>query len=257
MRRLVLTMGGFETGWSRHNDEGVFRDYEAEANRLIESAKQWDLETIKFDNDYILNSPYYPAHKNILDRLSFGFCFRIIEIYETIKTLKENDTILFLDSNHILAKDPSIYFDIASEHGVYIHDHLYTYYPNKDWTTRDTFVGMGCDEERYWNAPQCQGNVFAVSKNEYTMKFLEDWLNYALDEKIMFGEGKHLNFPSFKTHRHDQSIYSILREKYNFSYINRAQNVWLEFVAFEMPMLQTDNKTRNEWRKEQDRLDNK
>jgi len=260
MKRLLLTMGGKEQGFSRHNSEGLFRNYNAEADRLIDSGKSWDLECIKFDNSFILNSKYYPEHKDVLDKVSFGFAFRIIEIYETIQTLNEGDSILFLDSNHVITKDPSIYYDIAGKHGVFIHDHIWVYYPNKDWTRRDTFINMDCDSEKFWNAPQCQGNVFCVSKNDYTMKFLKDWLDCALNPKIMFGEGKHSNFPTFKEHRHDQSIYSVLREKYGFPYVNRSQNVWLEYVAAEMPMIETTNeedRTMNLWRKEMDSEENK
>ena len=46
-------MGGFEQGHSRHNEEGVHRDYQLEAERLMESAKRFGFETKIYHMTYI------------------------------------------------------------------------------------------------------------------------------------------------------------------------------------------------------------
>ncbi len=248
-------MGGVEQGWSRHNDEGVFRDYELEADRLIKSAQKWGLTTIKYDNEFMLSRPYYIFHKDVMDRTSFGFTMKAIGFYETFKIMSEGDIAFFVDSNHIVDKDPSVFYDFAEKNEVFIHDHIWVQYKNKHWTRRDTFVNMGCDEERYWESLQMQCNIIGLKKTPKVSDFVEEYINCALTYNIMFGEGKYPNFEGFREHRHDQSIFSILREKYNFPYINRTQNVWAEFVIPEIDVINAVNPVNNNHRKEQDRKD--
>ena len=244
-------------GWSRHNDEGVFRDYEAEVDRLFESAKPWGLECIRFNNEFIYSLPYYKDHLDVLEEVSFGFAFRVICFYETMKKLEDGDVALFVDSNHVIQSDPTIFYDTARKYQFFVRDHIWVYYPQKDWTNRDMFVNMGCDEERFWNAPQIQGSIFGVMKNDFTDKFVKEWLDYSLRKEVMFGENRYENFPSFKTHRHDQSIMSMLVEKYHIPYVNRTKNVWMEFVIPELDGIRPERPVDNSSRKERDSRHNK
>ena len=250
-------MGGTEQGWSRHNDEGIFRDYEAEVKVLFESAKPWGLNCFKLDNDYIHNLPYYEHYRNVFDRVSFGFAFKAVGYYEMFKAMNFGDIAFFVDSNHLIQTDPTPFYMMADEHEAFVHDHIWTFYPNKDWTRRDTFVNMGCDDPVYWNAPQMQFNISGFKKTPKTQKFVDELFRYSTDYRVMFGENKYPNFPSLKEHRHDQSIYSILCAKYEFPYINRTQNVWAEYVIPETQGIIPTVRVDNTHRMEEDRKDNK
>jgi len=171
--------------------------------------------------------------------------------------INDGDIIIWADSNHIIDKDPQIFIDIAINYGMFCRNHIWVTYPQKDWCRRDTFVNMGCDSEYYWNSFQHQDNIFAVCKNETTMQFAEEWKNYCLDYKTMFGEGKYEDFPTLKHHRHNQAIFSILCHKYKFPYLNRTQNVWAEYVIPEIKEIVATNPVDNRHRMEQDRKDNK
>jgi hypothetical protein len=257
MEKYLITMGGSEVGWSRHNDEGVFRDYQKEAERLMESAKLCGFKTIIYDNDFILNLPYYEDHKDVLTKISFGFAFKAICLYETMKKVNDGDMVFFVDSNHVIEKNPQPFIDFAIRNGAFIQDHIWVKYYNKDWGRRDTFVNMGLDEERYWNSLQMQANIVGFCKNEKTMNFVTEWKDYSLDYKVMFGENKYPNFPSFREHRHDQEIYSLLVEKYSFPYFNRTENVWGEYVIPEKDGITPTNPVDNHHRMEEDRKDNR
>lgn len=257
MKKYVLTMGGEEQGFSRHNDEGVFRDYQKEAERLAESAKPFGFEPIIYNNDFIKNLPYYELHRDILDKVSFGFAYKAICLYETMKIIEDGDVILWADSNHVFAKDPSVFVDIAIQYGMFCRNHIWVYYPQKEWCRRDTFVNMGCDSQEYWDSFQHQDNIFAICKNEITMNFAKEWFDYCLDYKTMFGENKHENFPGFKHHRHNQAIFSILCHKYKFPYFDRTNNVWGEFVIPEIDGITPEVPVDNSYRAEADRKDNK
>ena len=253
MKAYLITMGGSEYGWSRHNDEGVFRDYQKEAERLMESAKPFGFETIIYNNEFIYNLPYYDEHKDVLTKTSFGFCHKSICLYETLKKVDDEDFVFFVDSNHIVREFPQKFLEMAFENGVFVRDHIWVKYLNKHWGRRDTFVNMGLDEEKYWNSLQMQANIVGYCKGEFSMKFAKEWVDCSLDYKIMFGENKYPNFEGFREHRHDQLIFSLLVAKYNIPYLNRTANVWNEYVIPEIDEITPEVIVDNSYRKEQDR----
>jgi hypothetical protein len=61
----------------------------------------------------------------------------------------------------------------------------------------------------------------------------------------------------FKEHRHEQSLYSILVEKYQLPYIDRTSCVEMEFIIPEIDMIRTNQTERNRYRMEEDRKENK
>jgi hypothetical protein len=258
MRKLLVTTGGTEVGWSRHNDEGVFRDYQAEAERLMNSAKPYGIDCIIYTNEYFYNSPYYKEHRDVMDKVSFGFTMKSIELYDTFKEMEYGDIVILTDSNHFVAQDPEIIYYIADQYDCFIYDHIWVKYKNKEFTRRDTFVNMGCDEERYWDSIHVQCNLWAFKKTPKTEDFAREYHEDALTYKIMFGEDKYPNFPEFRVHRHDQSIFSILREKYNFPYVIRekSENLWTEYVIPEVPVIKSENPVDNSHRKEEDSKEN-
>lgn len=80
---------------------------------------------------------------------------------------------------------------------------------NKLWTKRDAFVYMGCDSAKFWNHCQVQASFSVWQKNEKSVSFLEKWLYYCVDSKIvsdMPNTSGLPNFPQFIDHRHDQSV---------------------------------------------------
>ena len=255
MKKYLITMGGTELGWSRHNDEGIFRDYQKEAERLMESAKSFGFETIIYDNKFIENLPYYEYNKRVLRKTSFGFCHKAICLYETMNIMKDGDIVFFVDSNHIVQASPEIFITIAVNTGFFVRDHIWHIYPIKDWCRRDTLVNMGLDTERYWEAVQMQANIVGFCKNDLSMKFITEWKDSCLDYNIMFGNGIFENFPTFKEHRHDQIIFSLLVEKYNIPYLIREKNVWGENIMPEVDPISPDNPVDNRHRKNQDRGD--
>jgi hypothetical protein len=255
MRKILIAMGSEQFGWNRHNDENKFRDYQREAERLMASAKQWGFQTIIYDNAFIFNRPYYKNHKDVLDTSAFGFAFRPIIIYETMLTMNDGDVLMYLDSNHTIDLDPQPVIEYIQKTGTYFQNHIWQFFPQKMFTPRDTFVNMGCDEERYWESCHLQGNVMGFCKNDLIMKYVTEWKDSSLTYKILYGENKYPNFPEFKERRLDQSVFSILVEKYGFPYVNRTNNVFLEYMFAEKDFIQPEHPIDFSYRREQDERD--
>jgi hypothetical protein len=223
MRKYLVTMGGYEQGENRHNNLGIHRDYTAEAMRLFESASPYLFDCRLYDNDWIKNSEYYEPHKRVLSEPSFGWMFKPLCIYDVMKDCDDGDVVIWCDSNHIFISDPEPIIKIARMHQIFTHGHV-QYYLNNQWTHKDMFVRMGCDELRYWKSHHVQVNILAFLVNDFTRMFVKEWFDYAGDYETMI-ENKMENLPGFSEHRHEQSIFSILIKKYDVPYCDDPTDI--------------------------------
>lgn len=93
----------------------------------------------------------------------------------------------------------------------------YNHYFNKDWTKRDTFIAMDADEPRYWNANQIWSVLMGFKTNNQNLALLNEYLDFCelpiavTEEPNVFGKE---DLSGFVEHRWEQSIMSILVEKY-------------------------------------------
>lgn len=88
----------------------------------------------------------------------------------------------------------------------------------KQWTKKDAFILMDCDSELYADSPQSMGGFILIKKCKESIDFLYEFQKYCLDERIISDAPNALGFdnaPEFITHRHDQSVLSLLCKKYN------------------------------------------
>jgi hypothetical protein len=150
----------------------------------------------------------------VLDEPSFGWAFKPIVIFDALNMMDNEDFLLWVDSNDILINNPQALFDRAKMHNIYLHNHFPANYKNSQWTTKNMFVKMNADTEKYWNAPHIQVNIMAFCKTQLTMSFVSEWVSNAIDYDVIIRNDMQ-NLPNFIDHRHEQSICSILAEKYN------------------------------------------
>lgn len=87
----------------------------------------------------------------------------------------------------------------------------------KQWTKRDAFLLMDCDTPEYSDSCQILATYFVVKKCEESIRFLNDYMNYASDSRILSDDENVLGMPNYSEfieHRHDQSILSLLSKKH-------------------------------------------
>lgn len=221
MNKYITSFGGKEFGINRHLlSFGLHRNYTAEVERLFDSAKPYELLPLFYDDDWLLSKSQWANNNNaqkVFSCPSRGWAFKSCVILDALSKMNDGDYLLWVDSNDVLIANPQPIFEFCDQHNVYFHDHWPVYYKNSDWTNRDMFVGMSCDEVKYHNAPQIQVNIMGFKKNEFVISFVEEWAKYSTDYDVMI-KNEMLNYPGYREHRHEQSIVSILREKYNMPY---------------------------------------
>lgn len=75
---------------------------------------------------------------------------------------------------------------------------------------------MRLEGEQYFETRQISATFIALKKSEFTVKFVDEWLSYCEDKKIIEPiEDKSNQISGFIAHREDQSILSLLIKKYN------------------------------------------
>lgn len=89
---------------------------------------------------------------------------------------------------------------------------------HSNYTKRDCFVLMDCDDEKYWNSGQVYASALFCKKTSKTIEFLEEWQSYCKNYNVVTDApnvcGKE-NIGGFIDHRHDQSILTNLVIKYS------------------------------------------
>jgi len=178
---------------------------------------------IKYRVEHI-DSEFYNKNKHILD-LERGAGYWLWKPYFIKKTMiermNEDDILFYCDAGH------QFYNSI---------DHLIPLMENtkqkmlatntgqisKKFTKRDTFYYMNSDSEFHHNCDQIQATFILLKKNKFTLNFIDEWLEYSQDYRLITDSPNECglqNFDEFVDHRHDQSIFSILANKYGITSI--------------------------------------
>ena len=136
---------------------------------------------------------------------------------KVLTSLKDGDFLVYGDAGNIYySKDISKFIAFMKKESVNMLLREQSFV-EKVYTKRDTFIYMKCDTPQYAESHQIWAGAFIIRKSEQTMQFVNEWLNYATDARILTDIpntcGKD-NYDGFLTHRHDQSIFSLLCKKY-------------------------------------------
>lgn len=204
----------------------------SDENYLNEQERLKKLSINLFDNIIeknrldLIKTDFYIKNKKILDQKRGGgfWLWKPFFIYEELKKLKNDDIIIYIDCGDVFVDG---FYQYINEH-FKNNDFLLIegYFKNYQYTKKDCFVMMKCDSDYYWSSSQLEAGVCGFKKTEKTMKFLEEWLYFCLNENILTDLPnicglKNLN--GFIDHRHDQSILTNLCLKYNINQVSEIK----------------------------------
>ncbi len=190
--------------------------------RLNDSARKMGItEITSWDFEVLKQTGFYRDNIGILNQpKGIGYwLWKPFIILESMKNLNEGDIVIYSDCGIEITDRLDTLISICSDKQPVL---LFGNgnFTNSMWTKRDCFVLMECDNETYWKSPHCDAAFSMFRKSEQALQFLGEWLDYARDERILTDLentcGKK-NLPGFIEHRWDQSIMSLLAEKYRLS----------------------------------------
>ena len=158
------------------------------------------------DVDLLESELYEHAPEWMADNYGW-FAWKPYFILKTMEKLQEGDKVFFLDSldiyhpeifnyvDEVMGDDPCLLPLGNSRNG--------------DYTKKDCFVYMNCDDEDYWDSRQLEAGFTFWKVCKESKEILREWLEWCLDEKVggdMSGFSNLKEDEDFKECRHDQSI---------------------------------------------------
>jgi hypothetical protein len=157
-------------------------------------------------------------HKEIFNQKRGGgyWLWKPYIIKKTLQSLEWGDYLFYCDSGAFYINSINKLIDSLEENQL---DIMAFENPliEKQWTKEDCFILMQCVGNEYKNTNQRIATYILFKKTKNVMKFVDEYLNFCANNKIVTDEQSTLgtNDELFIDHRHDQSVFSLLTKKYN------------------------------------------
>jgi len=191
---------------------------QARQTKLFDSIQYFSVDNLRQD------ASFWSKHQQFIVNKRRGFGFWLWKSYiikKKMEQMKDGDILLYLDCGCEIDVKKKTNLETCFEQvkkdkivgtmcGNEKSGHL-----EKDWTKMDLILKLNANESKYVDTVQRQGgtNMFYVC-NE-TRKMIDEWyeissIYHLLDDSKSINK----NYPTFREHRHDQSIFSLLTKKY-------------------------------------------
>lgn len=167
-----------------------------------------------------IDSEFKKKNKDILSRKR-GNGYWLWKPYFILKTLKEKlnvgDYLIYTDACILYNNKAELLVDFLINKTAEMWVYKLSFFEQK-YTKRDAFILLGADLPFFSKTHQYNAAIQIYKKSIFSEKFLEEYLYYSQDKRIITDDPNTLLFPNIKgfiDNRHDQSILSILTKKYS------------------------------------------
>ena len=178
-----------------------------------ESAKKFNFDIIKPYTISNVDTEFLNKNKRIFDlgRGAGYWLWKFYIIVDSLNKMSDGDILFYCDSGKELMHDITPLIDIlhCSKQPIMPYEQLVQ---EKVWTKRDLFIYNNCDTPEYTDSNHYDSSTHLIIKNKETLEFYNTCLEQGCtgdlitDGPNIYGQS---DYPEFKEHRHDQSIYSI------------------------------------------------
>jgi len=191
-------------------------------------------QVISFSRKDIIGTEFYRSNKKILDmkKGSGYWLWKPYLILETLKKMDDEDVLIYCDSAVEVVGNVRPLVEICKKNkGIMLFRNYYKN-TNRKFTKRDCFVLMGADRQRYWDSMQITASYQLYMNTKENRDLISEWLEYCQDPRILTDIPNECGLEDFSilfAHRHDQSILSILAEKYHIELFRDPSQFGNEF----------------------------
>lgn len=180
-------------------------------------------------------SEEYRQKYGLVDR-SRGYGYWIWKSYITklhLDRIAENDILLYADAGcsfNLQGKERFIeYLNILRHSKKSNLAFQLAEYPEKAYTKGDLFKYFEVEKnDQIKNSGQLIATVFFIKKNTNSIKLINDWYTICHEHPNLINDtlSAFPNDDSFVDHRHDQSVFSILRKLHGCEILNSEFDFW-------------------------------
>lgn len=199
--------------------------------RFLKKIHSENFNILSYDREWLVSTDFYKDHQNLLDEEIGGgwWAWKPYVILDALSKVEENDFIIYCDCGDMISSNIKSYVEntLSDDEFCLL---LLGNNKNKDYTKRDCFILMGCDEDDYWNSNQLEAGVQVWKATEQSINIVSDWLKYCVNPQIIKNDPSTLGeeFSSFKDHRNDQSILTNIAIREGLSVSNHEFRNFIE-----------------------------
>ena len=214
------------------DNKKIFITFGAGEKQYIEAGKRLIEQAIKtnyfdktiFYNESILqqNYKFWKQHSSFILNNKRGYGYWIWKPYiilNSITNMKDGDILMYLDcgceiGGEIKNNIPTFFEYVKNEKIICSKNGCII----KDWTKMDLLVYLNLEKDDIINKHMYQGGTILLYVCEETRKFIKKWYKICCNYNLI-DDSKSIspNLPSFKEHRHDQSVFSLLLRKFKLN----------------------------------------
>jgi len=202
---------------------GTLDNYKDSVERIKREAEEMNFfDKIKVYTQFDFDEEYKNRHQHFFNGNRRGYGYWMWKSYIVLKTLnemQEDDILVYADAgctlnNNLIAKNRLSFYIELCKTITTGNVSFQTSYIEKTWTKMDMFVTLDAKNPEIMNSGQLVGGVFILKKCLHVMDLVNQWYTVSHNYQLISDFPSVIpNDPSFRDHRHDQSIFSILRKK--------------------------------------------
>ena len=201
---------------------------------LDKHSKECGVNHIGYQDEDLFFSTFYEENKEFLQSDNgFGyFAWKPYFILKAMEGLEDGDKIFYLDTLDIFHPEIFDFVDKAMGDDPCLLPLGNS--RNGDYTKKDCFVYMHCDEEDYWDSRQLEAGFTFWKVCDESKEILKEWLEWCLDERVNGEVTAFSNLkepPTFKECRHDQSILTNMAVRDGLSVVDSEVRALIECNA--------------------------
>jgi hypothetical protein len=174
-------------------------------------AKQWGVNDVLCMSRTDIDEDYLQTHSSVLFS-SRGNGYWAWKPYIILAAMigTNADYVIYCDSSSNVNDSLQACQTHAQPIGVYTLG-----YEEREYTKRDTFQVMDVEAQEHFTSNQIAATFIVFKVNTSSINFVQQWLVYSQNRQLISDDPSitGIEHPTFKEHRHDQSILSLLCKK--------------------------------------------
>jgi hypothetical protein len=204
---------------------GTTWNYENSIKRIkkqAEEMKVFDYIKIYTEKDLNKDINFSNKHKDFIENNKRGYGYWIWKSFITKKTLsimEDGDYLVYADAGCYLNNNPSAidrlnkYFTLCDRLQPANISFKLIGLPEKMYTKNDVFNYFNMHNDTDKNDDHLMATIFILKKCPITINLIDEYYNACSNYNLINDSYITLNDTDFKDHRHDQSVFSLLRKK--------------------------------------------
>ena len=185
---------------------------------LAREASAFGFRNIVVESPETLPEDFKNKHSQFLSLPRGGgyWLWKSAIVRKNLRSLRDNDILLYADAGCSINQNGrgrfSEWLQMCNDHdslSFQMHVH-----PEKHWSKMSLVHYLECNDPKYLETGQINATVFLLKKTSKVVEMIDTWFNVcSLEWTIDDTSSTIANDPEFKDHRHDQSVFSLIRKK--------------------------------------------